>query len=107
MEKKQIQIQPRAIPVFADEAQVVAFMKGNKDKKARFKKDGFVRLTFMDIHRRQTVADVVISPITAEAVMGIMANQLAELDKALKSKKMPKSKKVPVSRTTEEQRYIG
>ncbi len=106
MEKKQIQIHSRAVPVFADEAQVVAFMKGNKDKKAKFKKDGFVRMTFLDITRRQTVADVVISPVTAEVIMGIMTKQLEELNKAMKSKKMPKEKRMSLGKT-EDQRYIG
>lgn len=103
---KKIQLQSKAPPLFADEVLVQSGMKYNPDKKAKFRKTGNIRLGFLDMRTRSVIADIVLSPITAENLHRILGEHIVKLDKRMKSKKMPKRYETPASPTTT-QSYIG
>ena len=68
-------------PVFAYEVVVSFAVKSSKDGK---RKDAAIRLSFLDTMRKEIVADVVISPVTAEALKKILEGSLEKLDKVVK-----------------------
>lgn len=75
-----------------------------KDEKGRIEKEGHVRLGFIDMMKGQMIAEVVLSSMTAKALLKILADNLKKLDEELKSKEPPKQ--VKVATTTEEIGYI-
>jgi len=75
-------------PLFADEVMLGIMVKSTKGKDG-VRKEGMVRLGFIDMVRGQAVAEIVITPITAEGLSKLLNDKLKELDKELKSKKMP------------------
>lgn len=105
MEKEKLNLQPRSPPLFADEVLVQSGIKYNSDKKALFKKTGLIRLAFLDMRTKSVISDVIISPITAEAMYGILGRHLVNLSKKMKSNKMPKQK--VAGKPTSTQSYIG
>lgn len=104
--KKKIQLQPKAPPLFADEVLVQSGIKYNPDKKARFRKDGMIRLAFLDMRSRSVISDVTMSPITAENLARILGEHVVKLEKRLKMKGMPK-KPTETAMPTSTQSYIG
>ncbi len=106
--KKKIQLQPKSLPLFADEVLVQSGIKYNPDKKARFRKSGVIRLGFLDMRTRSVISDIVMSPITAENLCRILGEHIVKLDKRMKSKKMPKMPaKAAAAAPTTTQSYIG
>ncbi|RLG45997.1 MAG: hypothetical protein DRO00_00225 [Thermoproteota archaeon] len=105
MQRKKIQIRetPSTItPVFADEAMVGISIKA-VSRDGDVKKEGVVRLGFVDVLRGQMVAEIVLLPETARALYNALGATLKKLDEELKSKEIPKpAKKGEIS--TE---YIG
>jgi len=89
-------------PLFADEVMLGTMVKSIKGKDG-VKKDGMVKLCFIDMIRKQILVEVVITPITAEALSNLLNDKLKELDKELKSKKMPEK---PIVKKEEVTGYI-
>jgi len=109
MEKREIQIRsaPAVVrPLFADEVMVGVTVKASKEKgeKGRIEKEGHVRLGFIDVMKGQMIAEVVLSSMTAKALLKILDDNLKKLDEELKSEELPK--RVEVRATTEELGYI-
>ena len=93
------------VPVFADEVMVGTVVKANKENDT-VRKEGQVRLNFIDMFRRQAVAEIVISPITAKNLVKILEENLSKLEADLKSKEMPQQPKIE-EKSTDNISYIG
>lgn len=107
MEEKKMKIELKATstPLFADEVIVGTIIKAAKTKEGEIKKDGYIRFGFIDMAKGQIFAEVILSPITAKALLKILDDNLKKLDEELKSKELPK-KPMEVAKT-EELTYIG
>lgn len=103
MEKKHIPVAgtPGLVkPLFADAVQTTIGVKETKNKKERI---GHVRLTFIDMLRRQVLAEIVIDHLHARELARILSENVKNLDIALKTgKHLPKPEA-----TKTEMRYIG
>jgi len=109
MEKREIQIRsaPAVVkPLFADEVMVGVSIKASKDRdeKGRIEKEGHIRLGFIDVMKGQMITEVVLSPMTAKALLKVLGDNLKKLDEELKSGEPPKE--VTPKVTTEELGYI-
>lgn len=82
-------------PVFGDEIMVSFLVK----KTEQGNQDPVVRIGFVDALRKQMVADIVVTPTTARALVKMLQGTLDKLDSAAKGK-MPVKKQ-------EETTYIG
>jgi uncharacterized protein (UPF0264 family) len=76
-------IPSRTKPTFADEVMVSFVIKNSKDSK---KKDAVVRMGFVDSLRREIVSDVVVSPVTAEAMISILQATVKKMNDSLEGK---------------------
>ena len=106
MEKEKVKIQLKSTtnPMFADEVVVGMMVKAVK-RGEEIKKDAYIRLGFVDMTKRQVFSEIVLSPLTAHALVRILEENLKKLEEELSSKEMPKQ---PVTtRKTEELTYIG
>jgi len=88
----------REKPVFADEVMVSFVIKRNKDGT---KKDAAIRLSFIDSMKKASISEVVISPITGEALAEVLKKTSEKLEETLKSNVIPKK------RVEEAATYIG
>ena len=70
-------------PVFADDVVVSFIVKRSKDGK---RVDSAIRLSFIDSMRKEVIAEVVISPVTADALSKILEGSLKRLDQAVEGK---------------------
>ena len=70
-------------PIFGDEVFVSFTLKKSKDGS---RKDVVVRLSFVDSMRKEVVADIVLSPVTAEALAKILENTLKKIDEVMQGK---------------------
>jgi len=105
MDKKiKIQFKATSNPLFADEVIVGTMVKAVKTRE-ELKKDGYIRLGFVDMTKRQVFSEIVLSPLTAKALIKILDENLKKLDIELKSKELPKQ---PIeTKKTTELTYIG
>jgi len=109
VEKREVQIRgiPAMVkPLFADEVMLAVTLKASKEKdeKGRIKKEGHVRLGFIDAMKGQMIAEVVLSSMTAKALLKILDENLEKLDKELESEEPPKE--IVATTKTEEIGYI-
>jgi len=88
--------QSKVKPVFGDEVFVSFTLKKSKDGK---RKDVVIRLSFVDSMRKEVVADVVVTPVTAEAMIKILQGTLKKVDEVMEGKE--------VKRKEESATYIG
>lgn len=105
-EKKQMKIEIKATskPMFADEVVVGRVVKAVKEGE-EIKKDGYIRIGFIDMTKRQVFSEIVLSPLTAKAMIKILDENIAAIEEEMKSKELPKK---PIEATkTEELTYIG
>jgi hypothetical protein len=93
------------VPIFADEVMVGTLVKAVKEGND-VRKEGQVRLNFIDMFRRQSVAEIVISPITARNLVRILEENLNKLEADLKSSELPPQQKIEGG-STENISYIG
>lgn len=95
-----------AKPLFADEVVLGVSVKASKEKdeKGRIEKEGHMRFSFIDAIRGQIIAEVVLSSMTAKALLKILDRNLKKLDEELKSEEPPKG--IAATTTTEELEYI-
>ena len=85
-------------PVFADDIMISFIVKKEKDGGA---KDAMVRISFVDSLRKEIISDVVISPITARALVQVLSKTNEKLKDSVSGKYQVK--KSPEAETT----YIG
>lgn len=76
-------IQSNEKPVFADEVMISLNIKKSRDGK---KKDAAVRMGFVDSLRKEIVSEVILSPITAEALVIVLQKSLTKLEDIMKGK---------------------
>ncbi len=91
-EPQKVQIRGTAAivkPLFADEVMLGITVKATKTEDGVIKKEGLIRLSFLDVVRGQLLSEVVITPTTAKSLAKILNNDLKRMDKELKSKKLP------------------
>jgi len=70
-------------PTFADEVMVSFVIKRTKDNSER---DAVVRLSFVDSMRKEIVSDIVVSPITAKAMITILQKTAEKLESVMAGK---------------------
>jgi len=90
-------------PMFADEALVMGSMKVRKDENGKMKKEGMMRVVFVDMTNMQPVASVAITISTAHGLVNALSGQLKKIEEDMASKDLPKKPKVPDASLT----YIG
>jgi hypothetical protein len=91
-------------PMFADEVMVSVGMKAVKDEKGKIKKEGVVRIGFIDMVRGQLLGEFILTPITANAFLRVLSANLKKLDEELKSEKLPEK---PIIKEEGTISYIG
>ena len=97
-------IQRRVIPAFATNVALEADIKANqKNKKER---EAHVRLLFFDNKTKFTVAEVILSKLTAVELENGLRELIKKLDEALKKKELPKQEKIKTE-TVERPTYLG
>lgn len=95
-------IQRRALPVWASNIGIEAEVKVNqKDKKDR---EGHVRLIFFDNKAKFTVAEVMISRLTAMEFKKMLEEMLKKINSTMKKKNLPKKKEL---KSDEKPAYMG
>ena len=90
--------------MFADEVLVGRIVKAVKEGE-EIKKDGYIRIGFIDMTKNQVFLEVVLSKSTAKAMAKILHDNVTALEEDLKKKEMPE-KPIKISKT-EELTYIG
>jgi len=90
-------------PVFADEALVMGSMKVRKDEKGRIKKEGMMRIMFVDMTNMQPVSSVAITISTAHGLVNALGAQLKKMEEDMASKELPRKPKKPDASLT----YFG
>jgi hypothetical protein len=76
--------------LYADEALVMGTVKVSKTKNGEIKKEGTVRIAFVDMTNTQPVAKIVVSVTTARGLVNSLSEQLKRLEQDLESKEVPK-----------------
>jgi len=104
---KNMGINYKVLPVFSDRsitASQVASLpeKGNKKKAA--KKEGTIRVIFLDSVSQSSVADVIMTPIAAAQLVNGIKQSIEKLDTEIKDPKI--ASHTPV-KTQTQQTYIG
>lgn len=88
--------------VYADEALVMGAVKARKGDDGKIKKEGNIRIAFIDMTTSQPVAKIVLSISTAKGLVNALAEQLKKLEEDLESKEVPRKPSEKPSLT-----YIG
>jgi hypothetical protein len=73
--------QSKETPVFADEVMISFTIKRSKDGS---RKDSVVRMSFIDSMRKVVISEVVVSPVTADALSKVLGKTLEKLEGAMK-----------------------
>lgn len=76
--------------IFADEALVMGAVKMGKTADGKVKKEGTVRIAFVDMTTMQPVAKIVVTLSTARGLMNALNAQVTRLEKDLESKEVSK-----------------
>ena len=90
------------LQVFADEAFVMGAVKVGKGSDGKIKKEGTIRIAFIDMTTMQPVSKMVLTPSTAKGLINALTAQVSKLEKDLESKETPKKTSTEPSLT-----YIG
>lgn len=106
--QKQIRIgvHPTVKPLFADRLMVGTLLQSSKkrDETGKIRKEGHIRIGFIDGMKNQVITDVVISLMTAKDLAKFLTDNIKKLEEELKSGEPPKLPKVTT--TTEAPEYI-
>lgn len=108
MKKEHMNLNYRAVPVFADRtitASQVASRPQKENKKKAEKIEGTIRLIFVDSVTQSSVADVVMTTIAAEQLITGIRQSIDNINKQVKGGKMPIQPAEPVPEN--HQPYIG
>ena len=102
----QIQVDPTIKPLFADKVMVATLLQSSKEKdeNGKIRKEGHVRIGFIDGMTNRVITDVVIGLMTAKDLTKILDDNIKKLDEELKSGEPPKMPKITT--TTETPEYI-
>jgi len=107
--QKQIQIgvHPTVKPLFADRLMVGTLLQSAKkrDETGKIRKEGHIRIGFIDGMKNQIITEVVLSLMTAKGLMKNLDDTIKKLDEELKSGEPPKMAKITT--TMETPGYIG
>jgi len=106
--QKQVQVgvHPTVKPLFVDNAMVAVQLQASKEKDetGKIRKEGHIRIGFIDGMKNQVITEVVMSLMAAKNLTKILDDSIKRLDEELKSGEPPK---VPtVTTTTEVPEYI-
>ncbi|HDH91667.1 MAG TPA: hypothetical protein ENF38_01810 [Candidatus Aenigmarchaeota archaeon] len=84
-------------PLFADEALVMGTIKARKEGET-LKKEGNIRIEFIDMTNLKPISRIVISLSTAKGLIRALQTQVERLERDLESKELPKEtqKKEPL-----------
>jgi len=107
MHPQQINVNYRAMPVFSDRSITVshvASLPSKKDRKKAARKEGMIRVIFVDSISNSTVSDVVMTPIAAEQLIKGISNSLEKMKKDVSD---PKISAPPAPAPQPQQTYIG
>ena len=106
---QQMNINYRVMPVFSDRSitasQVASLPKKGNPKKAE-RKEGTIRLIFIDSVTNSSVADVVITPIAAEQLVNGIRKSLEKLHSDIKNPDIPQHQHMKPA-APDQQTYIG
>lgn len=80
----------RVKPVYADEVAIAVRVKAFKNEKGAVEKEGLIGLIFIDMLRQQSVGEFVINRATAKALIQVLGQNVAQLERELSNKQMPK-----------------
>lgn len=98
------QVQRRVVPAYATNVAIEADIKANqKDKQDR---ESHVRMIFFDNKTKFTVAEVILSRLTAIELEAALKDILKKVNSTLKKKELPKKSQVKV-KTPEKPEYMG
>lgn len=86
-------------PIFADEILIMLKVKAAKDEKENIEKEGQISLIFIDMAKNQALGEFVITKNTAKALAKILPENIANLERQLADKSMPKN---PATKSTTE-----
>ncbi len=86
-------------PYFADEVAVIIKLKASKGPKGEIEKEGQIGIIFLDMMKQKPIGEYVITRTTAKALSTVLLQNIATLEKELKSKELPKSP--PIKTTTD------
>jgi hypothetical protein len=89
------QFPSKSEPIFADEVMVSFTIKKSKDGK---NKDAAVRLSFIDSMRKTVISEIVVTPVTADALRQIIGKTMEKLEGVMEGK---------IERKEETTTYIG
>lgn len=97
---------PTVKPLFADRLMVGTLLQSSKqrDETGKIRKEGHIRIGFIDGMKNQVISDIVISLMTAKDLTKFLDDNIKKLEEELKSGEPPKLPKVTT--TTEAPEYI-
>jgi len=82
--------------IFADEAFVMGAVKVGKTADGKVKKEGTVRIAFIDMTTMQPVSKIVVTLSTAKGLINALNAQVVKLEKDLESKEVAKKSSEPL-----------
>jgi len=87
-----LELKTKGNPLFADEVAVLKGVKAIKEGN-KVKKEGFIRLGFIDMVKKEVFVEIVLMPSTVRALIELLKRNLEELEKELENKEinLPKS----------------
>ena len=106
---QQVNINYRATPVFSDRS-ITATQVASKPSKTPGKaerKEGTIRLIFVDSVTQTSVADIILTPIAAEQLLAGLRQSLDRLFVEIKDMKMPANQQILNEEKAATQTYIG
>ena len=81
--------------IFADEAFVMGAVKMGKASDGKVKKEGTIRMAFIDMTTMQPVSKIVLTLSTAKGLVNALNAQVVKLEKDLESKEVTKKSSEP------------
>jgi hypothetical protein len=90
-------------PIFADEVALVLKVKAGKNDKGEVEKEGQIMLVFIDMMKGTALGEFVISKNTAKSLAKMLPETMANLEKQLNDRSMPKP--APEIKTTSDPSY--
>jgi len=88
-------------PIFADEIALALRMNATKDgSKGKIEKEGHIELIFLDGMKHQAIGEYIISKNTAKALVKILSENIAALEKQLADPSMPKQPEIKTTADT-------
>ncbi len=87
-------------PIFADEVAVVVKLKASKSDDGKIEKEGQIGIIFLDMMKQRPIGEFVIARTTAKALSTVLLQNIATLEKELKSKELPKAPSIKTTTDT-------